>query len=116
MPKQLTRQDLRDQLAAWASGRLAAVDVYNWANDWFATEGSTVEDAVANEVLWCLESLDMSLLTAADIPTLLAALAPGVTTALEARALVNRRLAEVGLEARRQELRGDPFYYPFNGL
>jgi hypothetical protein len=115
MRTKLTRQDLRDELARWAAGEIGAVDVYNWANDRFADDDCSPEDPVTNEILWCLESLDMTLLTVADIPTLVSALTPAITTATEARSLVNRRLDAVGRDERRRALRHDALYHPFSG-
>jgi len=104
----VTANLVESKLRQWQSGELTAAEVHNWAEDTFATDQWEPESDAVNEVLAKLDTLDMDLVTAEDVPVLLSALR---SNAFEA--ILAEHFARVDIELRRVRLAGVPPYAPF---
>ena len=101
-----TRDEARRLLEAWQAGSVTAPAVKAWA------QAAVVEgDAVLAELQAELDLLDVYLLTAEDVPALVALLdGQEVRAALDAWLAYQRT---IDLDARSKALKRDPFYRDF---
>lgn len=109
----ITRFEIENLLRRWQSGELTHQQIYDWANDRFATSKWDAEDEIVNEVLAELDNLNMNLTTPKDIPHLLHLLtiSPGQIEKLVAQQ--EAYLESIDIEARKAALARDLFYAPF---
>ena len=107
----ITRAEIALVLERWTTGQLDAREVHAWAEARFAVDAYEPEDEVANEVLACLDMLDMNLVIAQDVPTLMLAL--NARTAEEASKELCVVPTPEALSERRRALVDDALYAPF---
>jgi hypothetical protein len=109
----VTRQELETLLRRWQVGELTPRQVFDWANDRFATDHWDPEDQITNEVLAQLDTLDMNLTTAEDIPHFLRLLALPHDQIDLAVALQQTYSKSIDIRARQSALANDSLYAPF---
>jgi hypothetical protein len=102
-------------LQAWQEGRMAPGEVHSWAEERYAAPAFEPEDEVANEILGCLDMLDINLTTVEDVPVLLEALDVSAGNVTAAQTLLSLHAEAIDVKARRRSLAGDPLYAPFCG-
>jgi hypothetical protein len=107
------RTDLRELLESWQLGLTNAKDVHTWAELRYAVDEWKPEDTVVNELVACLDTLDMNLITPDDVPVFLAALKIPLGRSVEAINAMNRHLESIDIKSRKAALRDDPLYAPF---
>jgi hypothetical protein len=101
-------REVQDVLERWRSGTLAEPEVHAWAEARYGVDAYEPETDACNAVLAELDTMNMNLLTAADIPTLIEALySPNHETVLATLP------ARVDIAAWSAALRDNPFYAPF---
>lgn len=109
----ITRSEIENLLRCWQSGELTHQQVFDWANDRFATSLWDTEDEIANEVLAELDTLNINLTTTEDIPYLLQLLtipSGQIETVLTQQKAYSK---SVNIKARQVALANDSFYAPF---
>ena len=118
----ISRKDVRDKLLQWQSGQIESTDIHEWAekiyassqfhhDDWFTLDDS--DNSVTNEVLSCLDQMNMNLTTVDEIPTFLACLDSPVEHTIVAIHELSNSLSKVDVHDRKERLRSDPLYAPF---
>ena len=111
MSQTISRTDVASILMQWQAGSLTNAQVHDWATDRFAVSAWDAEDGAVNEVLGCLDTMDMNLVTAEDAAVLLAAL--DEKTAEGAAREIQAHHDTVDFVARRRNLVDDPLYSRF---
>ena len=111
MSQTIFRTDVASILMQWQAGSLTNAQVHDWATDRFAVSAWDSEDGAVNEVLGCLDTMDVNLVTAEDAAVLLAAL--DEKTAEGAAREIQAHHETVDFVARRRSLVDDPLYSPF---
>lgn len=112
-PNLITRSDLRTLLQAWQSGKTEAAQVHAWAETRYLNEAWEPEDDVANEILAELDALDLNLLTAEDVPVLLAMLEHPEGEGETAAERFLQHCGQLDFQTRRRQLAADPLYAPY---
>ena len=113
MTRTVTRAELRSMLQAWQEGRVTPGEVHSWAEDRYAAHAFEPEDEIANEILACLDMLDINLTTVEDVPVLLEALDVSAGNLTAAQTLLSLHAETIDVKKRRRSLAGDPLYAPF---
>ncbi len=113
MSETVHKAEVQNVLALWQAGTLTGQQVYDWANDRFATERFEAEDEVTNEVLAELDTLDMNLTTTEDIPYLMQLLAIPIDRMDLVVSLQAKHAKSIDIKARQKALSADPLYTPF---
>lgn len=111
MTQALFGTDVTSILSQWKAGLLTNAQVHEWATDRYAVVAWEPEDGAVNEVLACLDVMDMNLVTVEDVAALLAAL--GQETAEAAAEAMGAYQDTVDLAARKRRLADEPFYSRF---
>jgi hypothetical protein len=111
MSQTIFRTDLASILVQWQAGSLTNAQVHAWATDRFAASAWDAEDGAVNEVLGCLDMMDMNLVTEEDVAVLLAAL--DERTAEGAARQIEAHHGKVDFVARSRQLVDDPLYSRF---
>lgn len=111
----VTRGELIRMLQSWHAGELSTQQLWDWAShrcqagaaDYDDWDG---EESVAREVLMMLDSLDLHLVLAEDVPLHLEFLQTPVGAFEDARRAWQERLADLDYAARKKNLVNDPIY------
>lgn len=111
MSRTLFKSDVASILSQWKAGLLTNTQVHDWATDRYAVDAWDAEDGAVNEVLACLDMMDMNLVTVDDASALLAALAE--KTAEDAAQSLDAYQDTVDLAGRKRRLADDPLYSRF---
>lgn len=111
----VTRGELIRMLQSWQAGELMTQQLWDWASHRFQAGRADYddwdgEDSVAREVLAMLDSLDLHLMLAEDVPLHLAFLHTPIGAFEESRRNWQKALAGLDYEARKMALRNDPIY------
>lgn len=111
----ITRGEIIRMLQSWQAGELATQELWDWASHRFQSGAADYDDwdgddSVAREVLGALDSLDMHLMLAEDVPLYLAFLYTPIGAYEEAHGAWRAGLAALDLASRKQLLRNDPIY------
>lgn len=109
----VTRAETRELLAAWIAGEVDPRTVWTWAQH--AREGQSFEDELVRDIVDVLETLPHDLIVVADAEVMVYGLGNPADEADLAQNLLWNHLDGIDEEARRAELRDDPFYGPFCG-
>lgn len=112
MVKIVTRQEIRELLQRWQKSDISHTSVQEWADERYAGRNWETEDEIADLVLTELYTLDMNLVTAEDIPHLLALLKVPQGQIGTAMALNRDYARSMDLKSRRLALAKDPLYGP----
>jgi hypothetical protein len=108
----ISRQEVRALLERWQRGEITAFQVHTWAEDRHVVSAFEPEDDVVNQVMGHLDMLDISLITAEDVPALLRALDDLGDTDRVIQDL-ERYFEGIDFVRRSAECSGDPLYAPF---
>ena len=104
----ITASDIEHVLGQWASCKLSESQVHAWAEDRFCTSTYEAESEVVNEVLSRLDTMNMDLTMAEDIPALIAAL-----HSTDFISILAEHDARINIEERKLKLRQIPLYARF---
>ncbi len=111
----VTRGELIRMLKSWQAGELATQQLWDWASHRFQAGQADYddwddEDSVAREVLTMLDSLDLHLMLAEDVPLHLAFLQTPIGEFGEAQRAWREMLTGLDYAARKLALKNDPIY------
>lgn len=111
----VTRGELIRVLQTWQSGQLETQQLWDWASHRFQAGQADYddwdgEDSVAREVLTMLDSLDLHLMLAEDVPLHLEFLQTPIGAFGESLQLWQASLARLDYEKRKNLLRDNPIY------
>ncbi|QAU34169.1 hypothetical protein [Janthinobacterium sp. 17J80-10] len=111
----VTRGEIIRMLQSWQAGELATQQLWDWASHRFQSGAADYDDwdgddSVAREVLAALDSLDLHLMLADDVPLYLAFLTTPIGAFEDARKAWRAALAGLDYASRKQQLRNDPVY------
>jgi len=109
----VTRAEVLRLLFDWEAGRVSAPEVHGWTERRHAVAGRQPEDEAVNEVLACLDMLDVNLIVSADVPALRRLLESTPARLREALNEYEAYVESIDILRRRQELAVDPLYGPF---
>ncbi|MES2151740.1 MAG: hypothetical protein V4508_18330 [Pseudomonadota bacterium] len=104
----ITAVDIEHILNQWASRKLSEPQVHAWAEDRFCTSTYEGESEAVNEVLSRLDTMNMNLTTAEDIPAFKAAL-----HSKNFISILAEYESRINIEERKLKLRQIPFYAHF---
>ncbi len=111
----VTRGEIIRMLQLWQAGELATQRLWDWASHRFQSGSADFDDwdegaSVARDMLEMLDSLDMHLMLAEDVPLHLAFLQTPLGGFAQARRDWQEALAALDYVARRLQLRENPIY------
>jgi hypothetical protein len=111
----VTRGELIRMLQGWQAGELMTQQLWDWASHRFQAgqvdyDDWDGDDSVAREVLTMLDSLDLHLILADDVPLHLTFLKTPIGAFDESRDAWQKALANLDYAARKLALRNDPIY------
>lgn len=111
----ITRGEIIRMLQAWQAGEMATQQLWDWASHRFQSGAADYDDwddadSVAREVLAALDSLDLHLMLAEDVPLHLAFLQTPIGAFSEACRDWRAALAGLDYALRKRQLRDDPIY------
>lgn len=104
----ITVLEIQSILHRWSTGELNESQVHEWAEERFCSSNFSVESAAANEVLARLDTMNMNLTTADDIPALLRAL-----HSVEFESVLIQYDKTIDIETRKHKLKSVPLYSRF---
>lgn len=111
----VTRGELIRMLQSWQAGELGTQQLWDWASHRFQAGQADYDDwdgenSVASEVLTMLDSLDLHLMLAEDVPLHLAFLQSPLGAFNASQLAWQHELASLDYDERRVTLKDDPIY------
>jgi len=111
----VTRGEIIRMLQSWQDGEIATQQLWDWASHRFQSGQADYDDwdgadSVAREMLAMLDSLDLHLMLAEDVPLHLEFLKTPLGGFGEARRAWQEMLLGLDYAARKQALKNDPIY------
>jgi hypothetical protein len=104
----VTKEELRNVLHKWQAGNLEPQEVLEWAEDHY--DLATLKDEVVVEILTCLDTLHLNLVTVEDVPTFLKMLDIPPERKEDALNILKRHDENVDWEGRKAKYKQHPFY------
>lgn len=114
-PELITRQNLRDVLAAWRGGGIASEELHGWAEARYSSSDFEPADDVVSDILGELDMLNVNLVLPQDAGVFLEMLDTPEDEPERAADLLRIHAEGVDLGERMKRLADDPFYSRFIG-